>query len=73
MGGTVGERRGDDRAARPRPACVGGTLQLRPNGPNSTAAPERLGGGDGRGDVRAGVALDERLDGELEQQHATEL
>ena len=35
--------------------------------------PQRLGRLDGRSDVRTGLALDERLDGELDQQHATEL
>ena len=35
--------------------------------------PEGLGGFDGRCDMGAGMAFDERFDGELQQQHATEL
>ena len=69
VGGAVGERGADDRPAT-SPACSAGTVQLEPNGPKSMSSPSASAAAIGGQHVRPGLALHERLDGELEHQHA---
>ena len=55
------------------PRLVGGHAAAGTERSEVDLVAERLRGLDGRHDVRARLAFDERFDGELEQQHATEL
>lgn len=72
MGGTVGKR-SIDHGVRHLTGLCGRNAATRPERAEVDLEPQRLGSLDGRDDVRAGLSLDERLYGELDQQHATEL